>query len=87
MKCWIPSKLRHFQASHLFYADDAVLFWAAALDNLGHMVSTLKQFGAASGLHINILKSRLIFPRTLHHKLRRILSHSVHILASPSFGK
>jgi len=64
-----------------------VLFGAAILDNIGNMASTLKRIGAASGLHINILKSRLIFPKTLHHKLTRVLSHSVRIPASTSFGK
>ena len=86
-KRWIPFQLRNFQASHIFYADDVVLFGAATLGNLGNMIATLRKFGQASGLHINILKSRLIFPKTLHHCLRRILSHSVRIPASTSFGK
>ena len=87
LKRWIPFKLRQFQASHVFYVDDVVLFGATTLDNLGHMVSTLKRFGDASGLHIYILKSRLIFPKMLHHKLRHVLSHSVHIPALITFDK
>jgi len=84
---WVPFKIRNFQASHIFYADDVVLFGAATLDNLGTMISTLRNFGQASGLCLNILKSRLIFPKALHHRLRRIWAHSVHISASTSFGK
>jgi len=51
------------------------------------MVSILKKFGEASGLEINALKSRLIFPKSLHLKLRHVLSHSIHIPTSTSFGK
>jgi len=51
------------------------------------MISTLTKFGTASGLRINILKSLPIFPGSLHHRLRRILSHFVHIPTSTSFGK
>ena len=71
----------------MFYADDVVLFGAATLDNLGNMISTLRKFGQVSGLTLNVLKSLLIFPKSLHHRLRRILAHSVHIPASTSFGK
>jgi len=64
-----------------------VLFGAAALPNLGVTMSALKKFGQASGLEINISKSWLTFPKSLHHRLRKILSHSVHIPATTSFGK
>ena len=50
-------------------------------------MSALKKFGQASGLEINISKSWLTFPKSLHHRLRKILSHSVHIPATTSFGK
>lgn len=86
-KRWILFKIRSFQASHLFYADDVTLFGAATLDNLGNMMGTLKKFGTIFGLHINVLKSRLIFPNALNHRLRRILSKSVDIPASTAFGK
>ena len=70
------------------YEDDVILFGAAILENLDNMISILKKFGIASGLEINILKkSRLTFPKALHHHLRKILSNSIHILASTSFDK
>ena len=51
------------------------------------MISTLKRFGDASDLCINIPKSRLIFPKTLHHRLRCSYLIGVHIPASIAFGK
>ena len=86
-KRWRPFQLRTFHVSHLFYADDVILFGVAALDNLGNMIRTIRIFGQISGLYINIQKSRLIFPKSLHHRLHRILSKSVHVLASTAFGK
>ena len=50
------------------------------------MINTLKRFGHMSSLNINIQKSRLIVPKTLHHKLQKILSRSVHIPVSTAFG-
>ena len=67
--------------------DDVILFGTATLENLGNMISILKKFRTALGLGINVLKSCLIFPKALHHHLRKILSDSVHIPASTAFSK
>ena len=54
---------------------------------LAYIISMPKKFGKTSGLDINILKSRLIFPKSLNPRPRRILSHSIHIPTSTSFRK
>lgn len=53
-KHWTPFKLCSFQAFHLFYADDVILFGAATLDNLGNVITTIGRFGQLSGLNISV---------------------------------
>lgn len=57
-KRWIPFKIRSFHASHLFYADDVILFGVATLDNLGNMIGTLKKFGTIFGLNLVLFSLR-----------------------------
>ena len=51
------------------------------------MINTIRRIGQMSSLNINIHKSRLIVPKKLHGKSRRILSKSVDIPVSMDFGK
>jgi len=52
------------------------------------MIATITIFGHSSALEISDLKSLHMFPKAHHHhRLRRILSHAIHIPMSTSFGK
>ncbi|GJR43318.1 RNA-directed DNA polymerase, eukaryota, partial [Tanacetum coccineum] len=49
-----------FSLSHLFYADDVIFVGKWELSNLSTIVNVLKWFHLASGLKINLLKSKLM---------------------------
>ena len=46
--------------SHLFFADDTIIFCEAKKEHLTHLSWTLFWFEAASGLRINLAKSEII---------------------------
>ena len=46
--------------SHLLYADDAVLFCDWGVENANRIIRIMRVFHLASGLKINLLKSKLI---------------------------
>ncbi|GJZ74676.1 RNA-directed DNA polymerase, eukaryota, reverse transcriptase zinc-binding domain protein [Tanacetum coccineum] len=49
-----------FSLSHLFYADDVIFVGKWELSNLSTIVNVLRWFHLASGLKINLLKSKLM---------------------------
>jgi len=54
-KEWTPFSIRGFSISHVFYADDVVLFGRASIENVNKMLGVLSEFGRASRLSINQL--------------------------------
>ena len=59
--CRIRGRRRlDFNISHLFFANDTVIFCEAKKENLTHLSWTLFWFEAASGLRINLAKSETI---------------------------
>lgn len=47
-------------ASHLFFVDDTLIFCDADVHKIAHFKTTLACFATASGLKINLSKSKLI---------------------------
>ena len=59
--CRIQGRRRpDLNISHLFFADDTVIFCEAKKENLTHLSWTLFWFEAVSGLRINLAKSEII---------------------------
>ena len=59
--CKIRGRRSDLNISHLFFADDTIVFCEAKKEHLTHLSWTLFWFEAASGLRINLPKSE-IFP-------------------------
>ena len=59
--CRIRGRRRmELNISHLFFADDTIVFYEAKKEHLTHLSWTLFWFEAASGLRINLAKSEII---------------------------
>ena len=46
--------------THLFFADDTLIFYDALTSQVEYLREILASFGAVSGLHINLAKSELV---------------------------
>ncbi|KAI0519028.1 hypothetical protein KFK09_006467 [Dendrobium nobile] len=59
--------LEGFSITHLLYADDVLIFGEASFDNCHVLNEVLNKFALASGLHINLDKSSIMFPKCLRN--------------------
>lgn len=73
--------------SHLFFADDLLLFSEASLDQLEVMESCLKEFCELSGQRVSLMKSRLCFSKNVSPTLARSLSRKSGISLTSCLGK
>lgn len=55
---------------HLFFADDVMLFSKENLHHVKNMEEVLLAFGKASGLQVNINKSKIIFSRNVPQSIK-----------------
>lgn len=63
---------KDLEISHLQFADDAVFFGEWSTSNASNLLRLLKNFEAASGLKINLRKSRLIGVGVLPAEVQRV---------------
>lgn len=61
--------------SHLFFANDVLLFCQASKDQLTMVDDTLKDFCEAFGMKVNLEKSRMLFSKNVDQRKQRELSH------------
>ncbi|KAI0503748.1 hypothetical protein KFK09_014689 [Dendrobium nobile] len=57
-----------FSISHLLYADDVLIFGEVCINNCHILSEVFCSFASASGLHINLDKSSIMFPKCLRNK-------------------
>ena len=60
--------------SHLFFADDLMLFGRASRDQMEVMMKCIEEFYRASGLKISVAKSRLFVSPNVDNAIARSLS-------------
>lgn len=65
--------------SHLFFADDLLLFTKADLGSCQNMLDAINMFSIASGQVINFSKSGLFFSKKVHNKHQGIISRLLKI--------
>lgn len=73
--------------SHLFFADDSLLFLKATQQNCTNIRDTLNMYYKASGQAINFEKSNIFFSPNTPTSLRLMLSDSLGIKATDNPGK
>lgn len=75
------------QLTHLFFADDSLLFGEATLANMYQLVDILNIYSKASGQRINLSKSALIGGKFMDHRLKIQLAEALHMQLWDNLGK
>ncbi|GLT74663.1 hypothetical protein SLA2020_464490 [Shorea laevis] len=87
-KAWRPFKVSRggLSLSHLFFADDLMLFGEASAAQLSVIMNCLKDFAAASGLEINLHKSKLYVSPNIQGAVANSLCSQCGIPLSATLG-
>nr|XP_029146996.1 uncharacterized protein LOC114924945 [Arachis hypogaea] len=75
------------RVSHLMFADDLLLFCKAKKNQVQNVVHTLELFCKASGMKVNIEKSKAICSRNISNRRKEMLSGVSHIPFTSDLGK
>lgn len=72
--------------SHLFFADDALLFFRVNPSACSHLLDVIDRFCTASGQMVNVQKSFVKFSSNTPEDYREFLSFALHMHAKNSLG-
>lgn len=86
---WLPFKLKRqgTTVSHVFFADDLILFAEATSDQAAIIKACLDDFCAASGEKVNEAKSRIFFSNNVCHVRRKEISDFLGFSPTTDLGK
>lgn len=86
---WLPFclKKKGTKVSHLFFADDLILFSEASMDQAAVIKACLEDFCIASGQRVNFDKSRVFFSSNVNHTRITQISSFLGISPTPNLGK
>lgn len=86
---WHPIRIAKegMNISHLFFADDILLFCQASRDQLHIVSETLKDFCEASGMRVNLDKSRMCCSKTVAHATQESFSSIMGFRRASNLGK
>ncbi|CAN6724151.1 unnamed protein product [Malus baccata var. baccata] len=73
--------------THLFFADDSVVFGNASVEEAENIVEVLKTYARGSGQEINLNKSSVFFGANTSKKMRANIVDSLMIQSKQGFGK
>lgn len=87
-KLWKPLKLSRggYALSHLFFADDLMLFAEASSVQMDIIQQLLQQFASQSGLQLNVGKSKLFISKNISDARARALSQQSGIPLTADLG-
>lgn len=74
----VPTGRNSLSLSHLFFADDLLLFSEATSASAGVMAATLTAFGALAGLKVNQGKSSVMFSNAVTGDLKEGIGNLLH---------
>ncbi|CAN6580853.1 unnamed protein product [Malus baccata var. baccata] len=73
--------------SHLFFADDSVLFCNASAEDARGVSDILRTYAAGSGQEINLTKSSIMFSPKTKKRVKKEIVHILNIQCRDGFGK
>nr|KYP64839.1 hypothetical protein KK1_019450 [Cajanus cajan] len=79
---WVGPKL-----SHLFFADDVLLFTKAKASHVRAVTEVLHQFCADLGLKVSLVKSKVFASKGVTPRRRNKISNITHIQFTRNLGK
>ena len=87
-KVWTPLKASSSGPtfSHLFFADDLLLFVRANEENCGSVREAIEEFCSLSGQRVNFSKSKVFFSPNVDHEQRDFLSNILGFRSTSNLG-
>ncbi|XP_068317101.1 uncharacterized protein [Pyrus communis] len=73
--------------SHLFFADDSVLFCDATVDDTQGVRDILNTYAAGSGQGINMTKNSIYYGSKVKKRDKKIIERTLNIQSKVGFGK
>lgn len=83
----VPILAKGFQLSHLFFADDSLIFCQANFQEWGNILLLLKQYELASGQKLNSAKTVIFYSRYTRREFRDFINSTIGISATVSYEK
>ncbi|CAN6570393.1 unnamed protein product [Malus baccata var. baccata] len=73
--------------SHLFFADDSVLFGHASMEEANGILEVLRTYAHGSGQAVNLSKSSIFFGSKTKNRVRRKIGQTMGIQCKTGFGR
>jgi hypothetical protein len=84
---WVPFAHRGFKLSHLFFADDNLLFCRANFVEWGNLLQLLRQYEQASGQNLNNNKTIIFYSHNTGMEFRELICSNIGITAFKNYEK
>ncbi|PNY08539.1 ribonuclease H [Trifolium pratense] len=75
------------EITHLFFADDSIMFCRATIEETEHMKMLISKYQQASGQLVNYHKSELIFSKKVNHSIRMTIQQILPMTMVDHFSK
>jgi hypothetical protein len=83
----VPVSANSFRLSHLFFADDCLLFCRANFQEWGNIMKLLHQYVVTSGQNLNSAKITIYFSKNTGREFQEFIASSVGISATLGYEK